>query len=81
MTDLVELVDDQGMQPAENVVPVARTEALERWGPEVAAALNRLSARLTTLELRILNVQVADEQPVAEAARRWLEAHDVVQTS
>jgi osmoprotectant transport system substrate-binding protein len=81
MTDLVELVDDREMQPAENIVPVVRVEALERWGPEVAAALNRLSAKLTTLELRILNVQVADEQPVADAARRWLEAHDVVRSS
>ena len=81
MTDLVELVDDLEMQPAENVVPVMRIDALERWGPDVAVALNDLSARLTTLELRILNVQVADGNPVADTARSWLEAHDVVPSS
>ena len=76
--DLVELVDDRGMQPAENIVPVVRVDALERWGPEVEVALNAMSEQLTTLELRILNQQVADDQPVDGTARRWLEAHDLL---
>ncbi len=76
--DLVELVDDLGMQPAENIVPVARIDALERWGPDVEIALDAMSEKLTTLELRVLNQQIADGQSVDGMARRWLEAHDLL---
>ena len=76
--ELVELVDDRGMQPAENIVPVARIDALQRWGSDVEDALNAMSEQLTTLELRVLNQQVADGQPVEDAARRWLVAHDLL---
>ena len=30
--DLVALEDDQGLQPAENVTPLVRTEVVDRWG-------------------------------------------------
>lgn len=76
--DLVELVDDRAMQPAENIVPIVRTDALVRWGPEVTAALNAASSALTTLELRVLNLQVANDHPVVDMARDWLVAHGLV---
>lgn len=76
--DLVVLDDDRQLQPAENIVPIVRSEALDRWGPEVAVALNALSESLTTRELRILNVQVDNEQSVENVARDWLRAHDLV---
>ena len=73
--DLVVLDDDRLMQPAENVVPVVRSDALDRWGPEFVAALNAMSRELTTRELRILNVQVDNEVPVETVAREWLTEH------
>lgn len=71
-TDLVVLTDDQALQPAENIIPVVRIDALDRWGPEVAAALNRLSRELTTGQLRILNLQVGNGVAVEQVAGDWL---------
>ena len=68
----VVLEDDRGLQPAENVVPIIRRPALERWGPEVRAALDGLSATLTTAELRTLNRRVEDGEPIEQVAASWL---------
>lgn len=73
-SDLVLLDDDRALQPAENVVPLARSEVLD--GPQgevVAATLDAISARLTTANLQFLNwrVTVAGNTPAAEA-RGWL---------
>ena len=76
--DIVELVDDRRMQPAENVVPVVRKQALNRWGPGVATALDAVSSRLTTADLRLLNLQVANGDPVERVARNWLTNHDLL---
>jgi osmoprotectant transport system substrate-binding protein len=70
--DLVELVDDLGMQPAENLVPVVRVEALQRWGPDPAVAIDAMSQELTTADLRRLNRQVSDGDAVEEVVRGWL---------
>ena len=72
------LRDDWGLQPAENVVPVIRTAALDRYGPGVADALDWVSARLATDALRELNglVGLAGDTP-AEAAAEWLERQGV----
>lgn len=69
---LVVLDDDRHLQPAENLVPVVRTAALDRWGPTLAATLDRVSANLTTEVLRELNGEVGDGRPVAEVASDWL---------
>lgn len=68
------LDDDRRMQPAENVVPVIRRDALDRWGTGVEAALNAVSAQLTTLELRVMNVQV-DDGSVGRVVETWLAEH------
>ena len=70
--DMVELVDDRRMQPAENVIPMIRREALERWGPELANFLDAVSHRLTTADLRRLNLHVATGESVENVARNWL---------
>lgn len=70
--DLVELVDDLELQPAENIVPVVRTDALERWGPDLGPRLDELAVHLTTSELRSLNARVADGDPVDVVAHDWL---------
>lgn len=75
--DLVELADDRRMQPAENVVPVVRLDALERWGPALADSLDRVSVHLTTADLRGLNLQVADGEPVEDVAARWLSTREL----
>lgn len=66
------LEDDRDLQPAENIVPVIRTEALVRWGEaEIAAALDGVSIDLTTPELRELNRRAAFDE-IAAVAADWL---------
>ncbi len=60
LLDLVELTDDRGLQPAENITPLVRTEVVERWGDAVSAALDAASARLTTSAVRALNQAAAE---------------------
>jgi osmoprotectant transport system substrate-binding protein len=68
------LDDDRGLQPSENVVPMVRTATLERWGKELPRALNEVSARLTTDDLRQLNKAVElDDLTSAQAAAQWWE--------
>jgi osmoprotectant transport system substrate-binding protein len=71
--EFVELEDDRSLQPAENVVPAVRAAVLERWGDELRAPLDAVSAALTTRELRELNRQVVlrGDTP-RQAARTWL---------
>jgi osmoprotectant transport system substrate-binding protein len=72
--DLILLDDDLALQPAENLVPVVRSDVLEAAGGQrVVAALDEVSQRLTTANLRFLNwrVAVAGNDPASEA-RGWL---------
>lgn len=70
---LVELDDDLGLQPAENIVPVIREDAVHRWGRGVIDALNRVSSRLDTHDLVTLNAQGAERGAVlATVAAEWL---------
>jgi osmoprotectant transport system substrate-binding protein len=71
--DFVELRDDRGLQPAENITPLVRNEVLDRWGDDVADSIDAVSARLTTLSLRRLNAEVGRATAgVAEIATAWL---------
>jgi osmoprotectant transport system substrate-binding protein len=66
------LIDDRGLQPPENVVPLVRTATLERWGDDLQEALDEVSARITTHDLVQLNRAVElDGLTPAEAAARW----------
>ena len=66
------LVDDQGLQPHENVVPLVRTDVLERWGDDLRDALDEVSARLVTADLVSLNAAVElDGLTPEQAAARW----------
>ena len=76
--DLVQLVDDRHLQPADNVVPVVRREILDAYGPPLVRLLNSVSAQLTTAELTRLNLQVAKGQDAADAAEGWLRAHTII---
>jgi osmoprotectant transport system substrate-binding protein len=72
---LVLLSDDLGLQPAENVTPVMHATTLRRFGPELADAVNAVSRRLTTEELRRMNGEVRDGRPVGEVVAEWLRSH------
>lgn len=69
----VELVDDRGMQPAESITPLIRTELVDRLGPDVVSVINSVSARLTTDSVRDLNGAVgrADGDVALVAAAWW----------
>jgi osmoprotectant transport system substrate-binding protein len=68
---IVLLVDDRGLQPHENVVPLVRTDVLERW-EGLEPAFDAVSARLTTEALVELNRAVElDGLTPAEAAAQW----------
>jgi osmoprotectant transport system substrate-binding protein len=70
---LVILEDDRHLQPAENVTPVVLTETLRRVGASLTAAMNAVSAALTTEELRAMNAEVAvDGRSPAAVAADWL---------
>ena len=66
------LADDLGLQPHENVVPLVRTAVADRWGARLRDALDAVSARITTADLRRLNQAVeVDKLTPAQAAARW----------
>jgi osmoprotectant transport system substrate-binding protein len=75
VSGLILLTDDRGLQPHENVVPLVRADALERWGERLRTAFDDVSARLTTEDLVQLNraVEVEGLTP-AEAAAGWWDA-------
>jgi osmoprotectant transport system substrate-binding protein len=73
--DVVLLVDELGLQPAENVTPVVHGSVLERFGPELADTVNAVSRRLTTEELRRMNGEVQDGRPVRAVVADWLDRH------
>jgi len=73
---LVVLADNRSLQPAENVVPVLRRATANRYGPGLLAALDALSARLSTAVLTTLDTQVElDRRAPSTVAERWLQAH------
>jgi glycine betaine/choline ABC-type transport system substrate-binding protein len=72
VNEFVLLEDDQGLQLADNLVPVLRQEVVDAT-PEVADMLNALSAKLTQEALTSLNRQVTvDQADPADVAKAWL---------
>jgi osmoprotectant transport system substrate-binding protein len=74
---LVELVDDRNLQPAENIVPLMRTEVVERFGPDPAKLLDAVSAHLTTQVVTALNAQVENGKTAAAVAAGWLKVESL----
>ncbi|AIJ20500.1 ABC transporter substrate-binding protein [Amycolatopsis methanolica] len=71
--DFTALEDDQKIVATENVVPAVNQKVLDERGPGFAAAVNAVSAKLTTDQLRDLNKQVdEDGDQVADVAKDWL---------
>lgn len=77
--DLILLDDDRSLQPAENIVPVVSAPAMERYGPRLSAALDAVSARLTSNGLTFLNWRIDTAgRDIATEARGWLERHSLL---
>jgi osmoprotectant transport system substrate-binding protein len=76
---LLVLADDRGLQPAENITPVVRRDAITRYGPHLLALLNKVSALLDTGTLRALDarVELAGQDPRLVAGN-WLRAHELI---
>ncbi len=73
---LLVLADDRGLQPAENITPLVGRDAITRYGPNLLALLNKVSALLDTGTLRALDarVELAGQNPRLVAGN-WLRAH------
>ena len=77
--ELVLLVDDRGLQPVENVVPVLSQRAVDRHGAHLPAVLDAVSERLDLAGLRFLDWRVeVERRPAAEQARGWLLRHGLL---
>lgn len=66
----VVLEDDKQLNPAQNIVPVVRSEVLN---DTIREALNKVSRQLDTETLQMLNRQVSvDKRDPADVAAQWL---------
>lgn len=74
------LQDDRGLQPAENVTPVARHEVVARYGQLFTDVVDGVSAKLTTQALREMNrlMSVGSKTP-RRVALEWLRARGLLQ--
>jgi osmoprotectant transport system substrate-binding protein len=71
--ELVVLEDPKNLFAAQNVLPLIRSDATN---PEVAAALNNVSAKLDTATLTELLTKVqVDKQDSAQVAQEWVAAN------
>jgi osmoprotectant transport system substrate-binding protein len=76
---LVILADNGGLQPAENITPLIRRDTVARYGPRLVAALDAVSARLSTASLRHLDARVElYRQDPRRVADSWLRAQDLI---
>ena len=70
----VALEDDEGMIPAENIVPVVTTEVVDAYGDDLTSLINEISAKIETQTLLDLNGQVELEaMDPAVVAEQWLQ--------
>jgi osmoprotectant transport system substrate-binding protein len=72
--NLVLLEDDQGLAPAQNLVPIVRQDLMDEAGDLIESTLNPISELLTTEELTNLgNAIVINGESYEDAAAQWLE--------
>ncbi len=66
------LEDDRGLEPAENVTPMASATMVERYGERLTGPVDAVSERLSTDVLVGLNRAVSRGQPARQVAAEWL---------
>ena len=70
----VVLEDDQGLNPAENLVPAIRMDVVDEYGDDLVSLLERVSEALTTEDLTELNKRAdIDQEDPAALAMEWLQ--------
>ena len=71
--DLIVLEDDQGMLPAENIVPVMSQAVVDAYGQDLVDRVNEISATLTTEKVAQMNrAYVADREDVSSIVSTYL---------
>jgi osmoprotectant transport system substrate-binding protein len=70
--DFVILIDDRGLQPAQNVVPIVRPEVAQRFGPQVASTVEAVSRRLTTHQVAVMDELIERGRSAESVAADWL---------
>jgi osmoprotectant transport system substrate-binding protein len=69
----VVLEDDKGILSSDHVVPVVRKELADAYGSRLKAAVDELSAKITTDDLIAWNVSTdIDKDEPADVAKAWL---------
>jgi osmoprotectant transport system substrate-binding protein len=72
----VVLTEDKPLEPAQNIVPIGRKDAMT---DQVKQALDAISAKITTEELTKLNKLVdVDKQDPEKVANDWLTSHGLL---
>ncbi|MCQ3803312.1 MAG: ABC transporter substrate-binding protein [bacterium] len=67
------LEDDQGLNPAENIVPAVRMDIVEAYGDDFVDLLDSVSAEINTPELTEMNRRAGiDQDDPADIAAQWL---------
>ena len=67
------LDDDQGLNPAENIVPAVRLDIVDAYGDDLVELLDEVSAAITTPELTEMNRRAGiDQDDPADIASEWL---------
>jgi osmoprotectant transport system substrate-binding protein len=76
---LVVLADDRRLQPAENVTPLVRADAIARHGPNLLTVLDKVSVLLDTGTLGVLDARVElGGQDPRLVAGNWLRAQGLI---
>ncbi len=74
----VELADDRGLQPPENVTPVVRRDVVAEFGSRLRLVVDSVSASLNTETLAHLNGLVSRGESPANVATDWLQSNGLV---
>ncbi len=70
---LVLLDDDQGLNPAENIVPAVRMDIVDAYGDDLVGLLDEVSSAITTPDLTEMNRRAGiDQEDPAAIAADWL---------
>ena len=73
------LEDDKGLFPAQNIAPIIRDDILEEYAPELAEALDELSAIITTDDLVEWNTRTdIDKEEPDDVAEDWLKSKNLI---
>lgn len=72
--NLVLLDDDKHLQPAQNLLPLARQDLVDAAPADFEETLNAISAKLTTAALSELGVKITiNHEEIADVARQFLQ--------